>query len=232
MTEPQPEFARVALTDYVPAGFEIDNPRLVSSGDAGTLDWIANAGTPVHTEFRDDRFTAAFERRKGDPATYSVAYIVRAVSPGELRAAAGGGRGHVPARPLRPDRDRRGRGRSGKMSDRVEQRHAGGAVALLAAIGAIWVVAAVAGAIAGLVEAYGPPPLGRDLEVSRVVLDRNGAAAQGLSHQRRTLAASRDARAMSIRVTSKCCSPMRTSASSQHRGVDPLAHCARRASSS
>ena len=48
-------------------------------------------------------------------------------------------------------------------------------VALLATIGAIWVMAAVAGATAGLVEAYGPPPLGRDLEVSRVALDRNGA---------------------------------------------------------
>jgi uncharacterized protein YfaS (alpha-2-macroglobulin family) len=82
VTEPQPQFARVALTDYVPAGFEIDNPRLVSSGDTGTLDWIEHAGSPVHTEFRDDRFTAAFERRKDDPTTYSVAYIVRAVSPG------------------------------------------------------------------------------------------------------------------------------------------------------
>jgi alpha-2-macroglobulin len=82
VTEPLPEFARVALTDYVPAGFEIDNPRLVSSGDTGTLDWIEHAGDPVHTEFRDDRFTAAFERRKGDAAVYSVAYIVRAVAPG------------------------------------------------------------------------------------------------------------------------------------------------------
>ena len=82
VTEPQPQFARVALTDYVPAGFEIDNPRLVSSGDTGTLDWIEHPGTPVHTEFRDDRFTAAFERRKDDATTYSVAYIVRAVSPG------------------------------------------------------------------------------------------------------------------------------------------------------
>ncbi len=80
--EPQPQFARVALTDYVPAGFEIDNPRLVSSGDTGTLGWIENAGSPVHTEFRDDRFTAAFERRKDNPTTYSVAYVVRAVSPG------------------------------------------------------------------------------------------------------------------------------------------------------
>jgi len=83
VTEPQPQFARVALTDYLPAGFEIDNPRLVSSGDTGTLGWIENPGTPVHTEFRDDRFTAAFERRSGDPATYAVAYIVRAVSPGD-----------------------------------------------------------------------------------------------------------------------------------------------------
>jgi uncharacterized protein YfaS (alpha-2-macroglobulin family) len=82
VTEPKVEFARVALTDYVPAGFEIDNPRLVSSGDTGTLDWIENAGSPVHTEFRDDRFTAAFERRKDDASVYSVAYIVRAVSPG------------------------------------------------------------------------------------------------------------------------------------------------------
>jgi uncharacterized protein YfaS (alpha-2-macroglobulin family) len=82
ITEPKVEFARVALTDYVPAGFEIDNPRLVSSGDTGTLDWIEHAGSPVHTEFRDDRFTAAFERRKDDPSVYSVAYIVRAVSPG------------------------------------------------------------------------------------------------------------------------------------------------------
>ena len=83
VTEPQPQFARVALTDYVPAGFEIDNPRLVSSGDTGTLDWIENAGTPVHTEFRDDRFVAAFERRKDDSPTYTIAYIVRAVAPGE-----------------------------------------------------------------------------------------------------------------------------------------------------
>ncbi|HYJ58367.1 MAG TPA: alpha-2-macroglobulin [Methyloceanibacter sp.] len=82
VTEPQPQFARVALTDYVPAGFEIDNPRLVSSGDTGTLDWIDHAGEPVHTEFRDDRFTVAFERRKDDKPVYTVAYIVRAVSPG------------------------------------------------------------------------------------------------------------------------------------------------------
>ena len=83
VTEQKPQFARVALTDYVPAGFEIDNPRLVSSGDAGTLGWISDAGNPMHTEFHDDRFVAEFERRKDDSPTYTVAYIVRAVAPGD-----------------------------------------------------------------------------------------------------------------------------------------------------
>jgi len=83
VTDAHPQFARVALIDYLPAGFEIDNPQLVSSGDTGTLDWIENAGTPVHTGFRDDRFTAAFDRASTDPAVFTVAYVVRAVSPGE-----------------------------------------------------------------------------------------------------------------------------------------------------
>jgi len=83
VTDAQPQFARVALIDYLPAGFEIDNPRLVSSGDTGTLGWIENAGTPVHTEFRDDRFTAAFDRTNSDAAVFTVAYVVRAVSPGD-----------------------------------------------------------------------------------------------------------------------------------------------------
>jgi len=82
MTEPQPQFGRVMVADYLPAGFEIDNPKLVSSGETGTLSWIEDAAEPVHTEFRDDRFTAAFERKQDDPAVFTVAYVVRAVSPG------------------------------------------------------------------------------------------------------------------------------------------------------
>jgi alpha-2-macroglobulin len=82
MTEPQPQFGRVIVADYLPAGFEIDNPRLVSSGDTGTLAWIADAQEPVNAEFRDDRFSAAFERKGDDPSVFTVAYVVRAVSPG------------------------------------------------------------------------------------------------------------------------------------------------------
>lgn len=82
VTEPEPQFGRVILADYLPAGFEIDNPRLVSSGDTGTLSWITDAGQPVHTGFRDDRFTAAFDRNKNSKPVFTVAYVVRAVSPG------------------------------------------------------------------------------------------------------------------------------------------------------
>jgi len=65
ITESQPQFGRVAIADYLPAGFEIDNPHLVSSGDTGTLDWISDAAEPVNTEFRDERFTAACVRPQG-----------------------------------------------------------------------------------------------------------------------------------------------------------------------
>jgi len=82
VTEPQPQFGRVIIADYLPAGFEIDNPRLVSSGETGTLGWIADAVEPENSEFRDDRFTAAFERNQDSPTVFSVAYVVRAVSPG------------------------------------------------------------------------------------------------------------------------------------------------------
>lgn len=86
ITEPKPDFARVIVADYLPAGFEIDNPRLVSSGDTGTLSWIEDAQEPVHTEFRDDRFVAAFDRKAGAPSVFTVAYVVRAVSPGRYVA--------------------------------------------------------------------------------------------------------------------------------------------------
>ena len=75
-------FGRVIVADHLPAGFEIDNPRLVSSGETGTLPWIQDTATAANAEFRDDRFSAAFNRQSGDPSVFTVAYVVRAVSPG------------------------------------------------------------------------------------------------------------------------------------------------------
>ena len=62
ITEAKPEYGHIMVSDYLPAGFEIDNPHLVSSGDTGTLDWIEDGEEPENTEFRDDRFTAAIDR--------------------------------------------------------------------------------------------------------------------------------------------------------------------------
>jgi uncharacterized protein YfaS (alpha-2-macroglobulin family) len=84
---------RVLLVDRLPAGLEIENPRLVDSGDVRSLDWLRTTVAPQHTEFRDDRFVAAFDffgregsGRGGDvrdaASSATVAYIVRAVTPG------------------------------------------------------------------------------------------------------------------------------------------------------
>lgn len=99
---------RPLLVDHLPAGLEIENPRLVDSGDIKTLDWLKTTVRPEHTEFRDDRFVAAFNlwgaarthsldgdgdgededgnaAANADPAlgaSATVAYVVRAVTPG------------------------------------------------------------------------------------------------------------------------------------------------------
>jgi hypothetical protein len=83
ITEPKPEYGHIMVSDYLPAGLEIDNPHLVSSGDSGTLDWIEDGEEPEHTEFRDDRFTAAIDRAADAKSVFTVAYVVRAVSPGK-----------------------------------------------------------------------------------------------------------------------------------------------------
>ncbi len=51
---------RVMVVDRLPAGFEIENPRLVESGSVKGLDFVKATASPEHTEFRDDRFVAAF----------------------------------------------------------------------------------------------------------------------------------------------------------------------------
>jgi uncharacterized protein YfaS (alpha-2-macroglobulin family) len=83
VTEAKPEYGHIVVSDYLPAGFEIDNPHLVSSGDIGTLDWIEDGEEPAHVEFRDDRFTAAIDRAADKKAVFTLAYVVRAVSPGK-----------------------------------------------------------------------------------------------------------------------------------------------------
>ncbi|TNJ41460.1 alpha-2-macroglobulin family protein [Phaeobacter sp. B1627] len=71
--------ARLMVNDPLPAGLEIDNPTLLRSGDLRDLDWLS-LWDADHTEFRSDRFLAAVTST-GDE-TITLAYMVRAVSPG------------------------------------------------------------------------------------------------------------------------------------------------------
>ena len=73
--------ARLMVNDPLPAGFEIDNPNLLRSGDVRALDWL-DLSEATHTEFRSDRFLAAVDLSGTEPVT--LAYVARAVTPGSF----------------------------------------------------------------------------------------------------------------------------------------------------
>ncbi|HKB22116.1 MAG TPA: penicillin-binding protein 1C [Methyloceanibacter sp.] len=94
--------------------------------------------------------------------------------------------------------------------------------AIYAAFGVVWIAAAIAGAVAGLLQAFGPAPLGRDLEVSTLALDRNGKLLRAYltSEGRWRLPATRD------QVDPRYLDALLTYEDKRfyhHRGVDPLA---------
>ncbi|HLP52274.1 MAG TPA: hypothetical protein VK154_15400, partial [Chitinophagales bacterium] len=66
----------VVITDLLPAGFEIENPR---TKEIPGMNWIKNESTPEHLDVRDDRINL-FVTAGSQPQTYY--YSVRAVSPG------------------------------------------------------------------------------------------------------------------------------------------------------
>ncbi|HEY6506005.1 MAG TPA: MG2 domain-containing protein [Chitinophagaceae bacterium] len=69
----------VVITDLLPAGFEIENPR---TKEIPGMDWIKDAASPTTLDVRDDRihfFVDAYNNKQ----TYY--YAVRAVSPGQYK---------------------------------------------------------------------------------------------------------------------------------------------------
>lgn len=72
------------VNDPLPAGFEIDNPNLLQSGDVKELSWLKLTTAPDHTEFRADRFIASIDRSKNNKGRVVLGYVVRAVSPGRF----------------------------------------------------------------------------------------------------------------------------------------------------
>jgi uncharacterized protein YfaS (alpha-2-macroglobulin family) len=71
---------RLMIDDPLPAGLEIDNPHLITSGEMKDMEWLETAYAE-HAEFRSDRFIAQVNRSDGAP--FRIAYVVRAITPGE-----------------------------------------------------------------------------------------------------------------------------------------------------
>ncbi|ULQ55926.1 MG2 domain-containing protein [Flavihumibacter rivuli] len=69
----------VVITDLLPAGFEIENPR---TKEIPGMDWIKDASTPTHIDVRDDRIHLFVDAQQNRQVYY---YAVRAVSPGKFR---------------------------------------------------------------------------------------------------------------------------------------------------
>ena len=73
--------SRIIISDLLPAGFEIDNPNIVKSADLSNFKWLPPVKS-VHSEFLNDRFVTAFNRSRGGESNFTVAYMVRATTPG------------------------------------------------------------------------------------------------------------------------------------------------------
>jgi alpha-2-macroglobulin len=69
----------VVITDLLPAGFEIENPR---TKEVPGMDWIKDGHTPTALDVRDDRIHF-FVDANGNKQTYY--YVARAVSPGNYK---------------------------------------------------------------------------------------------------------------------------------------------------
>ena len=66
----------IVITDLLPAGFEIENPR---TKEIPGMDWIKDAKTPTAIDVRDDRINLFVDLNNPRQVYY---YAVRAVSPG------------------------------------------------------------------------------------------------------------------------------------------------------
>jgi uncharacterized protein YfaS (alpha-2-macroglobulin family) len=69
----------IVITDLLPAGFEIENPR---TKEIPGMDWIKDAATPLSLDVRDDRIHFFVDANSNKQTYY---YAVRAVSPGRFR---------------------------------------------------------------------------------------------------------------------------------------------------
>lgn len=74
----------LAVDDALPAGFEIESVLGPDDADKGPFKFLGSLTTPKAQESRDDRYVAALDLAGGK--TFAVAYVLRAVTPGDFYA--------------------------------------------------------------------------------------------------------------------------------------------------
>ncbi len=75
--------SRTLVVDLLPAGFEVATASL-SGQSAASYPWLKDLAEPAYTEERDDRYIAALDLKEG-ASDFTLAYLVRAVTPGEFK---------------------------------------------------------------------------------------------------------------------------------------------------
>ncbi len=76
--------ARTLVVDLLPAGFEIETATVSKGRSTADYSWLQELTDATYTEERDDRYIAALDLANG-AAEFTLAYVVRAVTPGEFK---------------------------------------------------------------------------------------------------------------------------------------------------
>jgi len=76
--------AQALVVDLLPAGFEIETAAVSKGRSTTDYSWLPELTNATYTEQRDDRFIAALDLKSGT-RDFTLAYIVRAVTPGEFK---------------------------------------------------------------------------------------------------------------------------------------------------
>jgi uncharacterized protein YfaS (alpha-2-macroglobulin family) len=69
------------VTDWLPAGFELENPHLNGIDPTSGLKWLGEQSRTDYVAYRNDRFVAALSGRQ-NRGYFKLAYVVRAVTKG------------------------------------------------------------------------------------------------------------------------------------------------------
>jgi len=72
------------VVDLLPAGFEIETATASGGNSPTNYSWLPKLTDATYTEQRDDRYVAQLNLEEG-AKNFTLAYVVRAVTPGQYK---------------------------------------------------------------------------------------------------------------------------------------------------